>query len=558
MALTPEEQIEMESLQAGGPSGGPAEPFSDTAKRVTGNTFGVLGKLADALRANTTGPLTGSILEGLSGKKVYSGQDVANADTPVDLKTMSPNLKTFPSNSQMFARAGIKNPSLSDALPSLYAKPGSQHPMYQPEKGGMLDPSAAGALQVATDPASWLGGEATSATGTALRDAAQSTAGPISKAFSMAMGPVTAGRTAVADTLGPAGQVLGAVTNPLSALTKLVGKSIYGANLEKVEHEGQLYGKEGIQDTFYRAGVKTPGQLAPKGQAAADALEKTRGTLFDQAANEGATVPMGPAMQPGMAKVARLRATGLPSDAAAADALEHELSGPLAQERGVPPTPGTPAGQPTTSTVQSSLVDEYGQPFEQSVVTPGTPGTPGSPGVAPRPYTPQAASDLKSSMTKSLTNQAYKVGGKVAPDAEGVKAAAGGLREGIEDSVGQALGPQAGADVSELNQNLGNILGTQKAQASTEYGWKKLLNKTVRMTGADAVTAGIGTAAGGPLGGLTALGLKKLLQTSDVTSMPVGYGLRSLGDSNLADRLNALLADIQAQKGKQNGQNTGR
>lgn len=517
------------------------------AKEYGLGTLGALGKAAGTIRAATTGPLTGAILEKISGKPVFSAQDEINAFNPT-------NLKTFPSNSEMFKRAGISNPSLSDALPSLYAKPGSEHPWYQPEKGGWFDPTLAGALEVGTDPSMYLGAGETGAAAKAIR-ATSPTARAIDT-LSMAKYASPGKWVASGLEMVPGvDKVANTLANPLSAFTRGTGRTTYGATLRPVEHEGERLGKGDVVKAMKDAGVWQPFGIEGKTQAAADTLMDARSQLMQEAADKGATVNMRDALSPGYAEARRLRTLGQPEADRIADELERQLDHTVQISEGVPSTPGRPAQYGTREVPiegkGGTLMDEFGQePLTKTETVQVAPEIPGSPGVPAQPYTPQRASDLKSFMTETLPRSTFNATLATPVGARGIRNAASGLKTGVENAVEKATGK--GADLQDLNKNLGALIGTKKSQMRVGMKADTDLDNIVRGTGMDAVVGGIaGGVSGSPMDAAKAILIKKAVRGVQLGTMPTGYVLQKLGEANVLDRLNQL---VQEQKRGNNGQ----
>lgn len=120
----------------------------------------VAGKVGRFIDKYTGAPMRAGLYDAQAG----------NNPIPAALKQFGQDPEQAPTGKQIVMRAGITDDKshLSDALP-IYADKGSQHPWYQPEKGGMLDPTPAGAagvaMDVAANPLNFVGpaGEAASA-----------------------------------------------------------------------------------------------------------------------------------------------------------------------------------------------------------------------------------------------------------------------------------------------------------------------------------------------------------------------------------------------------------
>lgn len=563
MALTPEEQLELEELQAGG--GAPPPPperLGHQLGRYAMNTLQSAGKAADYLRSGTTGPLTGKAIEMLTGKPVFSTDELKGGVNPT-------NLNRFPTNSEMFERAGLVNPKLSDVVPG-YADPGSQHPWYQPEKGGMLDPTAAGTLQVVSDPAMWLGAGEAGEAADVLAQANRAAASPLgklnywasdaTKAAANAAGTVTGAKptAAVVDAItqtlqkvpGAGGYIPDANTifNPGSAVLRAGGKTLYNSMLLPVEHEGEAYGKSAVGDTLYKSGIASPLGLREKAQNAANALLGRRGQIFQEAADKGATVDMTKALEPGFAQVRYLRSLGNETADQVANELENELNSTLTRANGRPAIPGQPATPGVGYTpVEPGLIPtgEFGQSVPGLVPSgpvhyeiPPAQGVPGVPEVPAQPYTPQKASDLKSFLTDTVGNNGYKPNLSTPIAKRGFKNSAGGIKMAIEDSVGQALGPESQEAVADLNNEASKLLATQKAQTVVSHGADRAAYTPLEIGSPDAMQGSLGYMAGGPGGASAAIAARKLLETAgQLGTMPLGYGLRALGDTDIVDRL---------------------
>lgn len=538
----------LQSLKGMTASSEPVAPVDDSKlgmlKRGGTTALEALGKVAGSLRNVTIGPATAAIIKAATGKDVVPdmGSQMAESLNPT-------NAKQFPSNSEMFKRAGIPNPSLSDALPSLYSEKGKGAHWWTPEKGGMLDPTAAGTLQTVTDPAMWLGAGEVGAGAKALNEA--STASKVLGAVSTPIKVLGAPGKLVAkgaEALPVVGPHMNTLVNPLSALTRALGRSTYGATLRPVEHEGELIGKPDVVRTMRDAGVWQPFGMENKVQEAGDTLMNARGKIMSEAADKGATVNMGEALAPGLAEAKRLRGLGSPSADALAEDIESELIPTIQRSRGTPPTPGQPA-QYGHVEVPSKILDEQGNPLTRTERVEVAPAIEGTPGVPAQPYTPQKASDLKSYMTETLPTGAYKPSLGTPIGARGIKKAASGLKGEIENSVENATGK--GQDLREINQDLGAVIGTKKSQMRVSQKADRDLDNIVRGTGMDAVVGGgVAGATGSPYDAVKAILMKKAIRATQLGTMPSGYALQALGDTNVLDRLNELVQQKKQRGGK--------
>lgn len=476
------------------------------------DSLGVMGKLAGAIRNQTTGPATALILQALSRKKVA---DITGG--MADSANLT-NLKQFPSNAEMFKTAGIANPSLSDVVPG-YAPKGKGAHWYSPEKGGMLDPSVAGALQVVTDPAMYLGlGEAKLA---------------------------AEGLTSAAKALG----MVNDVTNPLSMITKKVGQGAYEAPLLPLKNQGARYGKTSIPDTLYRGGVKTPADLPQAAQGVVDELMAKRDALLEQAGSAGGKAYMEEAVAPIRQRVAEIRESRDPKLLPLADKLERDADAYISAEKGTPSIPGEP---PSTTVVDSPILDETGKPFQKEITNPGTPDIPGIP---PKAISPAEASGYKTSIYKTQPKGAYA--NAVSSDAETEldSLLARGQLDASQNAVRRSLGDKAADQVEELNRQAGGLLTTRKAQETISDTAARQKKALTEINPADVITGMAGLAGGGsvghPLEGLAAgVALKKLASALNQSKMPAGYYLRKTGATTALDRLNELSTEKRSQNGK--------
>lgn len=532
MSLTPEEQVELEELQANGVSthassgGFTPSNYQPQAQGAAQDTLSALGKAAGVPRAATTGPLTGLALAAMTGKPVpFSWQEMKDSFNPT-------NLKQFPSNNQMMERVGLHNPTLSDT--------------GLVKKDGLLDVGLGGAVQTVTDPAMWMGvGEAPTAAQAALKAAklASSPTARTLEALGQAVkvagtpGRVVAQGIEATPYLAP---VASAVVNPLGALAQRAGRSVYGSTMGPVEHEGDKFGKEGVVQNMRDAGIVLPFGMEDKAQEAANTLMQARKNLFSAA--QGSEVNIPKALEPGYAEVARLKALGSEDAGRIADALQKELDGAKFRAQGIAGTPASEA-QFSTRDVPSSLFSENGQPLTKSETVQVAPAIAGKPGIPAQPYSPQEASDLKSFWTSQLPNSTFNEALTTPVGARGLRNAAGGLKTGIEDAVEAAV-PGGAKATQELNQSLGSLVGTRKGQIRVSQKADRDLNNIIHGTGMDAVVgAGVMGATGNPESALKAIALKKAIRAIQLGTMPTGYALESLGNSNVIDRLNSMIQE---------------
>lgn len=530
------------------PAFDPSQPFeageAAPEEGIVQKGLRVVAKAADTLG----GPARAALAMGegaITGKKLYSTQELYDAINPT-------TTRRFPDSAELLKRAGVpKGAQLSDVVPSLYAKPGSMHPAWQPEVGGAADPSVRGvagfAGDIATDPLSWLsmGGAGAakeiagqSASKIALEQAAREAAGPIGRAAN-AVGDVAA---PVGELLSMPGQVAAklpggaaatAVAQAPSALLSQVGKKLYKSVIRPVEHQGERFGKQAVSDTFYDAGIKSPFGIPSKAAEATDTVMNARDALLQKAGEAGGVSSMEAATNTARQKIAEIRASGDPEAARIADAMEGRLNEYVALEKETPAIPATPAGPSSTSQVATGLLDESGKPISREVTIPGTPAQPGAPAIPGKAVTPAESSAYKTSLYDSLPQGAFAEASRTNLGARLKKALANGMKQETEAATGRALGPKAAEDLTDLNDAAGKLLATRRAQESVALKAGKEADKLHHLGLSDMVMGGVGAgvnkehSASGLLMGLLA---NKVRQGAQLLTMPTGYGLRKLGE----------------------------
>lgn len=526
----------------------PANDLVNSGIEVGKNTLGLAAKIANAIRSQTSGPVIGQVIKAATGKDVYSGKEQLNSLNPT-------NTQTFPSTNDMLTRAGVDvNQGIgSKVLPSVYAEPGSQHPWYQPEKNGMLDPSVAQAgtfTDMVTDPASWIGvGE-----GKMARDALES---PASREALQAalkdkqgmLGKIISGASGAADTVtnaaaAPAAKVVDAIPGasavgnvlnmPTNAL-KAWGKKLYGSLVEPVENQGAKYGKQDVASTLYDAGIKTPANLTGKAAEAGQVLGDARNKILTDATDAGGVTSMESAVSGLRDEIQKIRASADPQNQPIADALEAKLNEYTNLEKGTPATPGVP---PTTGQVPTGILDSSGNSITKEAVTvPGKPPVPGTPGIA---VTPTQASGFKTSLYNNLSPGTFKEVATQTSLGNRLRASlANGMKTEVENSVGQTLGDGAKEDLTDLNDSWGKLLGTKQGQVTAENQGNRLANRIVTPTGSDAVIGSLGMMEN-PQAAMTGVIAKHAADAVRYLAMPAGYGMQKIADDpTLAPLLNA-------------------
>ena len=512
----------------GNPTPAADESLTSKLMRYGGNTLGAIGKGFDALGGgDVVRPALASLAEGATGKNLYSSDELLNSINPT-------NLKTFPSSSELMKRAGVpEGAKLSDYVGG-YGQPG-QSPWYQPEKGGLLDPTLRGTggfgMDVATDPLTYLtlglgpiGKKALAegATRMATEEAARANAGPIGRVLqkagdigSNAIDKVTSPLQALAQKLGQSkvGQGLNSALQLPSEAVGSLGEKLYNAPVLAAEHEGQKFGKQGVAQTMYDSGIANPLNLAQKTQDVTNTLMNKSNGILRKAGDAGAALDMKAAMNPAREQAAKIRAEGRPNQQWVADALEkavdeHEAMG--GAKEAIPPS---------QTQVPTGLLDESGQPILKTLENPGTPAIQG------KPVTPLTGGNLVSDQYKATPNAAFNELLRTPEGAQVTKPLSQGIRKATMDSVASALGPEAADTASTLRSDAGKLLSTQKASQRISNLADRLAHSSVAPSGITKLVL----LAGGPGAAAADMGLN----AARLTTMPAGYGLRKLSEGQL-------------------------
>ena len=497
-------------------------------KKYGGKALQVGGKVLNYPEGAITAPLLGLGLEAATGKKTFSGDEYLKGIDPT-------TTQTFPSANELYKRAGIpEGAKLSDYL-NMYSEPGKAS-WYQPEKGGLLDPTVRGTGGVATDmaidPLNYISfGEAGAlkqalskgAARMAAEQAAKDSAGPVGKVL-LKLGDA---KNAALDTLSTPAQMLAqkvksipvagpaiskVATAPSDALDWL-GKKFYNSGVLPVEQEGAKFGKDAVSETLYNSGIKSSLGLSDKADRVANNLMNGSNAILDKAGAAGAKVDMNASLEEARQAAAKIRAEGRPKQQWIADQLEKSIAEHEAMVVGKEAVPAS------TKAVDTGLLDEAGQPITRSEVVPGQAAIPG------REITPRGAADLVTDQYKATPDAAWNEVLRTPEGAQITKPMASGLRQGYLDSVSQTLGPGAAAKAAELRGEAGKILSTQRATRRVENQADRLLHGAVSPTGTAKVMATLV----GPKGAM----LDMAGNAARLSTMPVGYGMRKLAEGQL-------------------------
>jgi hypothetical protein len=565
-------------VQAIGTDGPAPEPEGIVGKTVStiGKGVGAVGKAFDVLRGTTTGPLLAAGLQAATGKDVFRPGEMVDAINPT-------NLKKFPGANELYARAGVpEGGKLSDVaksplsvvpgrladmfsqMPALqYKEHTGSNPWYQPEKGGMLDPTIRGAgglaTDIAIDPATWLsvgaaGLRRTAMEGDAVKQALQNApkgivadtaskiAAPAQSLLDMGTSPIEAATKALTDKFPVVGNAAVNLSQAPSNALAAMGKKFYNGFLMPVENEGAKYSKAEVGDDIYKAGIKTPFGLDKKLADKTGVIMDARDSILNKAGDAGAQVSMADSMEPIRQQIAKMRATRDPQTQAIADTMENKMNEYLQLEK------GTPAVAPQTSSVNTGILDAQGNPITRSEVTPGVDAVPGM------KVPPKLASGYKTSLYNALPAGTFNDTVNTPLGGELRATLARGLKNATENSVASTLGPEAGQSVQNLNDTAGKFLSTRKAQLRVSNQADRVASDIGNITGTDANLVPLSMMNhGGAEEGLTALALRKAMQTLRLGAMPTGYGMRKAAEGELTGpALDVFLRQQMIQKANTN------
>lgn len=497
----------------------PGQPKAMTV----GSVLQAGAKDADILRGNTTAPILGLGLEAATGKKVFTKKDWDNA---ADFS----NNEKFPSTNEMFQRAGVpEGAKLSDYVPG-YAEPSKINPWWQPEKGGMVDPTIRGTvgafMDTAIDPMTWLsfGGSAL------LKKAAQEelvskTLG--AKPLSMVDGALA--NFGKAQQSIPGGSLVQSIATAPQKIAGWVGDRFYNTPISSITDQATKMGKENVADTLYKQGVWRPGQIESGVQSAMKKLKGARDAMSQAAEDAGSHAEISDITAPLKEMHAKLSGVPQPDAQGAAAKLEALIN--HYEDIGK----GTPAIPSKTEIIPSSILDSSGQPIMTEKFTPGVDAIPG------KKISSSGSTEIKTAAGKGFKPQQASTFDKEIQQAE----MAGG-RQAAENSIGRPFGSGAQQNFSDINAALGGLLSTKQGQATAVNQGERLFNRTFSPTGTDAVL--------GALGGVPALVRKGGADLLRLGTMPIGYALKKFEDSSMvAPMLNAWMLQKYKQKaGKPN------
>jgi hypothetical protein len=262
----------MEKLDAPIPQDGPIDKVADGYLRATDYTSGGLRTAAGALTAG---------ISKLLGKKanVLTRDDLINT-----AKGKAPILDTY------LDRAGVpKGTSAAEAMPTVFAAPGSEHPWYQPEKGGILDVTPRGvasgvgdmilsprtvinrikALRGVEQKAALTAAEVKAATRAAEQKAISDQAASIPEKAAQKIGGMAKSF---------------AMGTPTSDALDTTGKYAYKSAFERADFANSQAGKAPISSLLLKEGIwGTPETIRARTQQLRDMLGENIGAIEDEA-----------------------------------------------------------------------------------------------------------------------------------------------------------------------------------------------------------------------------------------------------------------------------------
>lgn len=514
------------------------------AKNLGLDTLGSIGKGLDYQRGQIA-PFVGDLISKISGKQVYTPEEDEASLNPL-------NNKTFPTISTMLGRAGVpQGAQLSDYVPG-YADPKNDNPWYQPEKGGMLDPSVRGTLgaaaDVAIDPLTYetlgLGRLAKNKIAEDVVAQVGKSASPAETALKMsapkaAPGALSMTGSALANANDSAIKPL---LTPVSSLMGGTGRTLYDALLQPALAQGLKFGKENVSDILRKIGIWNPGNLTEDVGKGVGNLMTGRNAIAEQAAAQGAKPSIDVAMQPARSRVAELTARVNPQSQALAEQLQARIDQRTGMLRGEAPTPAKTIQTP------SMILDESGRPIMNSQTVPGTPGK------AAVQKSPLDMLNDTSDVYKEMSNNAFNSAVKTPPDIQSLKAEARGLNGEAMSSIGRASGSRAASSADQLNRAAGEMLSTKQGQLTSENTANRIANSIVSPTFSDKFAPML---AHSPSEIVRNALISKGMNAARWATMPTGYMLDKLSTSAAAPLVDSATRTYLKNKlliGDQNGQ----
>lgn len=391
-----------------------------------------------------------------------------------------------------------------------------------------------------------------------------------------------------------------AVTNPLSyGAAGWAGKKLYNNSIAPLEVEGARFGKSEVGDELFKNGIKNPLKLREQVQAVVDRnMEQVR-ALEKQGAAGGGQVDMESAMAPAQKVVNQFRAGAVePEDIRLAQRMQNAIDS--YRGKGAKPSEQILRELPYTSPVEKLQPQAELPAYQANSSAPVTEMQPnpyqgrkftgrtdaeapvaGSPAdkiislprqaqktITLEPRVATVLDETEPTLGPSPVEGAAmkrKVYAKAKPsaydslrnpgDMQAMRKAQGaGLKQAVEDAVGQGAGPEAAAQYRDLNDSTGKMLSTGKAQERVGNLAQREFDAATSPipTGTESIAGALQGAHDGLASGLTTAALIKALRAVRLSQMPVGYGLRSMSPEAL--RLGVIGSQINPYGGQDNGQ----
>ncbi len=414
-------------------------------------------------------------LEAVTGKEITK---------PGTFEKVLEGLQIAPSSADILEKIGVQEGgSFSNVLPDLYSETGDEFLKFK--KGGMLDPTERGAagfaIDIATDPATWLSGglsQLAKSTGKGVKELTEQLAKETAKGSSDDLLKQISNKLMLAKGKDVAAKAASFTVDPMSSILKQAGKGVYktaflspdviakerGARpLSELAWENDIWGRRStMEDKF--------------AQKAKESLD-TRDAIYDAMGSSSARIDYDKAFAKAQKIAAEQRKAG---NMEAAAAIEKMMSDPA--ESG-------------------TLLRVYGDNDWGRI-----------------------AEIQKQSLSEKLPASAYEgVGLGKAKGAiqQARKSMAGGLKKELEKAAGVAV-PGGDALLKKSNEDLRTLMSSQKARqlVARVEGRRPPLTQVEKyvMTGSAALSDA-------PLKGATFLAAKKIADMLQLPPSATGFGI---------------------------------
>lgn len=219
--------------------------------------------------------------------------------------------------------------------------------------------------------------------------------------------------------------------NPLGRLSEALGKMSYKSGMKKIDQEVAKYGKEPVSDILLKNRVSGSAQtISNKMDEIAQGLKASRDKILARATESGAQVDMRKAMQGAQEMVDKLKATADPDQLKLIETMEKNI-----------------------------------KLYADTAAEPGRLGSQMEP-LAPKPGpNPEQVSQWKSNTYNKIGDAGYNELKQTPVGKQFEKAKARGMKEGVEDAVGQSLGAADQSSLIQMNDELGRVLTSDEKAA---------------------------------------------------------------------------------------------